>query len=129
LILRDWGFWMQTASQADGPMKSAIPTAARHTLLLSGSIPPRLLIRRMPRDLRGMRGAVRGPGLQRWDISLFKNTKIREGMSMQFRAEAFNIFNHTNFDGIRLTRQSGTFGRVISTRDPRIMQLALKFYF
>jgi hypothetical protein len=50
-------------------------------------------------------------------------------MSMQFRAEAFNIFNHTNFDGIRLTRQSGTFGRVISTRDPRIMQLALKFYF
>ena len=75
------------------------------------------------------RGAVRGPGLQRWDISLFKNTKIREGMSMQFRAEAFNIFNHTNFDGIRLTRQSGSFGQVISTRDPRIMQLALKFYF
>ena len=48
---------------------------------------------------------------------------------MQFRAEAFNIFNHTNFDGIRLTLQSGTFGRVLSTRDPRIMQLALKFYF
>jgi hypothetical protein len=36
---------------------------------------------------------------------------------------------HTNFDGIRLTRQSSSFGRVISTRDPRIMQLALKFYF
>jgi hypothetical protein len=46
------------------------------------------------------RGSVRGPGLQRWDLSLFKNTKIREGMSLQFRAEAFNIFNHTNFDGI-----------------------------
>jgi hypothetical protein len=75
------------------------------------------------------RGSVRGPGLQRWDLSLFKNTKIREGMSLQFRAEAFNIFNHTNFDGIRLTRQSSSFGRVISTRDPRIMQLALKFYF
>ena len=75
------------------------------------------------------RGSIRGPGLQRWDISLFKNTKIREHTSLQFRAEAFNIFNHTNFDGIRLTRQSGTFGRVLSTRDPRIMQLALKFYF
>ncbi|PYU42107.1 MAG: adenylyl cyclase [Acidobacteria bacterium] len=75
------------------------------------------------------RGAIRGPGLQRWDISLFKNTKIREHTSLQFRAEAFNIFNHTNFDGIRLTRQSGSFGRVISTRDPRIMQLALKLYF
>jgi hypothetical protein len=75
------------------------------------------------------RGSVRGPGLQRWDLSLFKNTKIREGVSLQFRAEAFNIFNHTNFDGIRLTRQSSSFGRVISTRDPRIMQLALKFCF
>ena len=75
------------------------------------------------------RGAIRGPGLQRWDISLFKNTKIREHTSLQFRAEAFNIFNHTNFDGIRLTRQSGSFGRVISTRDTRITQLALKLYF
>jgi len=75
------------------------------------------------------RGAVRGPGLQRWDISLFKNTKIGESTRLQFRAEAFNIFNHTNFDGVRLTLQSGTFGRVISTRDPRIMQLALKYYF
>lgn len=75
------------------------------------------------------RGAVRGPGVQRWDISLFKNTKLREGMNLQFRAEAFDVFNHTNFDAIRLIRQSATFGRVISTRDPRIMQLALKLYF
>jgi hypothetical protein len=75
------------------------------------------------------RGSIRGPGLQRWDFSLFKNTKVREGMSVQFRAEAFNIFNHTNFDLVRLTRQSGSFGQIISTRDPRIMQLALKLYF
>ena len=75
------------------------------------------------------RGAVRGPGAQRWDISLFKNTHIGERMNAQFRAEAFNIVNHTNFDGVRTTRQSGTFGRITSTRDPRIMQLALKFYF
>jgi len=75
------------------------------------------------------RGSIRGPGLQRWDFSLFKNTKVREGMNAQFRAEAFNIFNHTNFDLVRLTRQSGSFGQIISTRDPRIMQLALKLYF
>jgi outer membrane receptor protein involved in Fe transport len=75
------------------------------------------------------RAAVRGPGLQRWDISLFKNTKVGEHVSTQFRAEAFNIFNHTNFDGVRTTLQSGTFGRIISTRDPRILQLALKLYF
>ncbi len=75
------------------------------------------------------RGSIRGPGLQRWDFSLFKNTKVREGMNAQFRAEAFNIVNHTNFDLVRLTRQSGSFGQIISTRDPRIMQLALKLYF
>src|SRR5437660_6675181 len=75
------------------------------------------------------RGAVRGPGAQRWDVSLFKNTHIGERMKLQFRAEAFNIANHTNFDGVRTTRQSGSFGRIISTRDPRIMQLALKLYF
>jgi outer membrane receptor protein involved in Fe transport len=75
------------------------------------------------------RGSVRGPGLQRWDVSLFKNTKVGEHVSTQFRAEAFNIFNHTNFDGVRTTLQSGTFGRIISTRDPRILQLALKVYF
>jgi hypothetical protein len=41
----------------------------------------------------------------------------------------FNVFNRTNFDGIRLSKPSKGFGRVISTRDPRIMPLALKLYF
>jgi len=76
------------------------------------------------------RGAVRGPGLQRWDLSLFKNTKIRERLNLQFRAEATNVFNHTNFDRIRTTFSSqGSFGRVRSVRDPRILQLALKLNF
>jgi hypothetical protein len=76
------------------------------------------------------RGAVRGPGVQRWDLSLFKNTKLSERLSLQFRAEATNVFNHTNFNTIRTTFSSpGTFGRVRTVRDPRIMQLALKLYF
>ena len=76
------------------------------------------------------RGAVRGPGLQRWDLSLFKNTKIRERLNLQFRAEATNVFNHTNFDRIRTTFSSpGSFGRVRSVRDPRILQLGLKLNF
>lgn len=75
------------------------------------------------------RGSIKGPGLQRWDISLFKNTKLRESMNLQFRAEAFNIFNHTNFDGVTTSKLSSLFGRISSTRDPRIMQLGLKLYF
>ena len=75
------------------------------------------------------RGAIIGPGLQRWDISLFKNTKINERISTQFRAEAFNVFNHTNFDTVGTSFGFGSFGRVTAVRDPRILQLALKLYF
>jgi Carboxypeptidase regulatory-like domain len=76
------------------------------------------------------RGAVNGPGLWRYDMALLKNTRIRESMNLQFRAEAFNLFNHTNFQtlGTTLTTTS-TFGHVTAVRDPRILQLALKFSF
>jgi len=39
------------------------------------------------------------------------------------------VFNHTNPDSISSNFSSGLFGQVLSTRDPRIMQLALKIYF
>jgi hypothetical protein len=74
-------------------------------------------------------GAVRGPGVQRWDLSLFKNTRINDRITTQFRAEAFNVFNHTNPDIPDNVFGSGLFGQILSVRDPRIMQLALKLYF
>jgi hypothetical protein len=76
------------------------------------------------------RGAVIGPGAQRWDLSLFKNIRFTESWKLQFRAEAINVFNHTNFNtvGTSLTAPS-TYGQVTSARDPRIMQLALKLSF
>ncbi|HXM11401.1 MAG TPA: carboxypeptidase regulatory-like domain-containing protein [Terriglobales bacterium] len=74
-------------------------------------------------------GAVRGPGLQRWDLSLFKNTRINDRVTTQFRAEAFNVFNHTNPDGLYTAYGFGGFGAIAGVRDPRIMQLALKLYF
>jgi len=75
------------------------------------------------------RGAVRGPGAQRWDVSLFKNTHIGEHLNAQFRFETFNVFNHTNFYGVTTSFSSGTFGKITSTRDPRILQLGLKLNF
>ena len=76
------------------------------------------------------RGAVNGPGLWRYDMALLKNTRIRESVNLQVRAEAFNLFNHTNFQtvGTTLTTTS-TFGHVTAVRDPRIMQLGLKLNF
>jgi hypothetical protein len=41
----------------------------------------------------------------------------------------FNVFNHTNFQGIDTDTTSSTFGQVTSTHEPRIMQLGLKFNF
>lgn len=77
------------------------------------------------------RGIVTGPRFQRWDFALFKNTKIYgESMSLQFRAEAINLFNHTNWNGIGTSfTTASTFGQVTSANDARIMQLGLKLNF
>src|SRR6266849_3576255 len=43
------------------------------------------------------RGLLRGPSLVSVDTSLFKTLRINERLNLQFRAEAFNTFNHSNF--------------------------------
>jgi hypothetical protein len=72
---------------------------------------------------------IRGPGYQTWDMSAFKNFHFTESFKLQFRAEFFNIFNHTNFSNIGATLGSSTYGNVTASRDPRIIQLGLKLYF
>ncbi len=75
------------------------------------------------------RGVVRGPGYQKWDVALEKYIKVKETANFEFRAEAFNIFNHTNFFGVGTTLGSGAYGTITSTRDPRALQLGLKLNF
>jgi hypothetical protein len=75
------------------------------------------------------RGSVNGPGFWRLDASLFKNLKLYESISMQFRAEATNVLNHTNYASIGTSLGTSTFGTVTLYREPRIMQLGLKLYF
>ena len=48
------------------------------------------------------RSNLRGGGMQNWDMSIFKNIPLGEQRSLQLRVEAFNIFNHPNFQGINL---------------------------
>ena len=74
-------------------------------------------------------GCIHGPGLQRWDLSLLKNTRITDRITMQFRVETFNVFNHTNLDSPGNYYASGLFGYITGTRDPRVLQLGLKIYF
>ena len=75
------------------------------------------------------RGAVRGPGWQRWDLALYKNINIGERVKFQFRGETFNTFNHTNYSGVTTSNTSSLYGFVTSYRDPRIIQLGGKLNF
>ena len=88
---------------------------------------------------------VPGPPFRRLDMSIFKNFSIKERLTLQFRTEIFNIFNHPNFNapnfgGNGVVAVSGAgdftnsnFGEIGSTRDapydPRQIQFALKFLF
>ena len=75
------------------------------------------------------RNGIRGPGYQRWDLSMFKNFHMTERTNMQFRFETFNTFNHTNWSSINSALGSAGYGTITGARDPRIAQLALKFKF
>jgi hypothetical protein len=77
------------------------------------------------------RGAVDGPPTKRVDFTLAKNLRFGESIVVQLRAEAFNVFNHTNFRALSVSRALTTtnFGAVTSFRDPRIMQFGAKFIF
>lgn len=80
---------------------------------------------------------VRGPGIFTLDTSAAKNVRLTERFRLQFRAEAFNLINHTNFTapgsnfvpGPNGLNASGSFGVISAARDPRIGQLALKLLF
>jgi hypothetical protein len=73
-----------------------------------------------------------GPGADNFDMAVAKNLALTESKSMLFRVEAFNVFNHTQFNGpssVDGDIGSSTFGQAISASAPRIMQAALKVNF
>jgi hypothetical protein len=75
------------------------------------------------------RNMFHGPGINNWDFSVLKRTKVTEGQEVEFRAEMFNIFNHTQFQNPNGNIGSAAFGRITTTRDPRLIQFALKYKF
>lgn len=89
------------------------------------SQPPAFTFGSVARDLPD----VRAPGLVTFDFSVFKNTRIAERYNVQFRAEAFNAFNHPNFGAPALTFGAGGFGSIGGTGSARLLQLALKLQF
>jgi hypothetical protein len=76
------------------------------------------------------RNVVLGAGKSTVDVSLLKDTKLREKARLQFRTEVFNLFNHTNFADVPgRTAFTSTFGRYTAADNPRQLQFALKLLF
>jgi Carboxypeptidase regulatory-like domain len=76
-----------------------------------------------------VKGSFRGPGYFDWDSGLIRDFAFREIARLEFRAEYFNLLNHTNLGSPVTTVSSGGFGSIVSANDPRIAQLALKLAF
>jgi hypothetical protein len=71
-----------------------------------------------------------GPSYWDFDTSLFKNLRISDRFRLQFRAEAFNVFNHTNFlIGNNVSLHDPVFGQAGGTNPPRNVQFGLKMSF
>jgi outer membrane receptor protein involved in Fe transport len=75
------------------------------------------------------RNIAEGPGYANWDFSAVKNIRVAEAKEFQFRAEFFNIFNHTNFRLPDSDISSPTFNQIQAAQPAREIQLALKFLF
>ncbi len=79
--------------------------------------------------------ALRGPGRQNWNLSLFKTFAFTERLKFELRAESFNTWNHLQYGGsganggISTNTQNGDFGAVTNAFDPRTLQLGGKIIF
>ncbi|QNI38422.1 carboxypeptidase regulatory-like domain-containing protein [Edaphobacter sp. 4G125] len=74
-------------------------------------------------------GAVQGPGLAQTDATLSKFFPITERVRVKVQADAFNILNRTNFNGLNLTTTNSNFGSISSAFPPRQLQLGARVLF
>lgn len=83
----------------------------------------------------GSRNNLRGPHFSDFDMGLIKHFPVTEQVHMEFRADAFNVFNHTNFglpgqgSGTADITSPSTFGVISSDAGARVLQLALRVDF
>ena len=74
-------------------------------------------------------GFLHAPGINNWDLTLMKNTRIAEKRNLQFRAEFFNAWNHPQFLLPSTEITSASFGTITQARDGRQIQFGLKLYY
>ncbi|HEV2645833.1 MAG TPA: TonB-dependent receptor [Acidobacteriaceae bacterium] len=90
-----------------------------------------------PEELLGQLGNAKrrtfyGPGIENFDLTLQKEVHVAEAASLVFRVEAFNAFNHAQFNGpaaVDGQRADPSFGQIVSADPPRLVQIAAKLSF
>jgi hypothetical protein len=75
------------------------------------------------------RNPVRGPAYRNADFALLKTFPIHESMTLDFRAEAFNLTNTPPLGAPNTVAGTAAFGTITAAGDPRVLQFALKFNF
>jgi hypothetical protein len=75
------------------------------------------------------RNIIVTPGRNNWNMALFKVFQIKENLRLEFRAESFNTFNHTQFNSLSTSVTNGDFGQLNGTYDPRTLQFGAKLMF
>jgi hypothetical protein len=110
------GLWFSTTNPDGSPIFTAPPSGTFNT--------------------QRVRNIIYRPGLENWNMGLFKSFPFNERDGLQFRAEAFNVWNHPNWNdpGLNPTNLT-TYGKVLtkgsgsSGSGERNLQLSLRFYF
>jgi len=119
---------------------------ARRALIIGGSMSGLLaglklrehdwdvdIYERVESELSGRGAGIVGPKNWQFDAALSRAFQIREGKRVEFRAEAFNAFNHANFalpvGSVADTNDPSTFGVITNDAGARVMQFSLRYEF
>ncbi|HLV00564.1 MAG TPA: hypothetical protein VKZ59_04820, partial [Acidobacteriota bacterium] len=74
-------------------------------------------------------GLINNPGINNWNMTFGKTFQIQENHQLEFRLEAFNVFNHTQWGNVVTNMSSASYGRISGTRPARQIQVALFYEF
>jgi hypothetical protein len=124
-------YWLSSLAIVTGPVSAGVHTDQnKFPSLFTNTSTSASFADELPGHT-GTRAALRLPGMFLADMSLVKAFPLPwEGQRIQFRAEAFNVFNNVNFSNPSLSLQApGTFGEFQAVGDPRVMQFALRYEF
>ncbi len=75
------------------------------------------------------RDDIMGPGAVTWNAAAMKDFRLREGITLQFRTDIFNLFNEVNFGSPTLTLTNANFGKLTTAAAPRMFQFGAKLRF